>query len=61
MCSDLSQGDMRIMAALSQDPEYMKLFVGDRDAHAEVAVALLGPKELQDLPPRRERWKPSCR
>lgn len=49
MCSDLSQGDMRIMAALSQDPEYMKLFVGDRDAHAEVAVALLGTKELQEL------------
>ena len=49
MCSDLSQGDMRIMAAQSQDPEYMKLFVGDRDAHAEVAVALLGTKELQDL------------
>jgi DNA polymerase-1 len=49
MCSDLSQGDMRIMAALSQDPEYMKLFVGDRDAHAEVAVALLGTRELQEL------------
>lgn len=49
MCSDLSQGDMRIMAALSQDPEYMKLFIGERDAHAEVAVALLGTPELQAL------------
>lgn len=49
MCSDLSQGDMRIMAALSQDPKYMELFLGDRDAHAEVAVALLGTPELQSL------------
>lgn len=47
MCSDLSQGDMRVMAALSQDPEYMALFTGDRDAHTEVAISLLGTPEIR--------------
>lgn len=34
---DLSQVDMRAMAGHSQDPAYMAIFQGDRDAHQEIA------------------------
>lgn len=39
---DLSQVDMRAVAALSQDPEYMKLFAPGRDAHTEMAIVYFG-------------------
>lgn len=37
LCADLDQCDMRVVAALCQDPEYMKLFEPGRDAHMETA------------------------
>lgn len=37
---DLAQVDMRGIAALCQDPEYMQLFLPGRDAHQEIADQL---------------------
>lgn len=39
---DLSQVDMRAVAALSQCPNYMKLFVPGRNAHREMSVVYFG-------------------
>jgi DNA polymerase-1 len=39
---DLSQVDMRVMAALSQDPAYMEIFAPGRDAHMEMAQVYFG-------------------
>jgi DNA polymerase-1 len=39
---DLDQVDMRAIAALSQDTEYMKLFEPGRDAHSEIAMLVFG-------------------
>jgi hypothetical protein len=41
---DLSQVDMRAMAALSQDPAYMALFEPGRDAHMEMAEVYFGER-----------------
>lgn len=41
---DLSQVDMRAMAALSQDPGYMELFAPGRDAHMEMAEVYFGER-----------------
>lgn len=41
---DLSQVDMRAMAALSQDPAYMALFAPGRDAHMDMAEAYFGER-----------------
>jgi DNA polymerase-1 len=42
---DLSQVDMRAVAALSQDPAYMKLFEGDQDAHKLIALQIFGTED----------------
>ena len=44
---DLSQVDMRAVAGLCQDKNYMKLFEGDRDAHEEIAIMLFGDKSFR--------------
>ena len=49
---DLCQIDMRVIAALCQDKNYMALFANGRDPHAEVAVQFFGSIEF------RERVKP---
>lgn len=41
---DLSQVDMRAVAGLSQDREYMKLFEPGRDAHMEMAEVYFGER-----------------
>lgn len=41
-CIDLAQIDARIVAAESQDPNYMRLFEGDKDLHSEVAMLIFG-------------------
>ena len=50
---DASQVDMRAVAALSQDPEYMKLFEPGRDAHMEMAEVYFGAR----TPEFRQRTK----
>jgi DNA polymerase-1 len=40
VAADLSQIDMRAMAAHAQDPSYLQLFEPGRDAHAEIAAAV---------------------
>jgi DNA polymerase I len=45
---DLSQVDMRGVAAHSQDPAYMALFEPGRDAHAEMALLLFGSKDARE-------------
>lgn len=50
---DLSQVDMRAMAGLSQDPEYMALFQPGRDAHMEMAEVYFGER----TPEARKRTK----
>lgn len=50
---DLSQVDMRAMAALSQDPAYMELFLPGRDAHMEMAEVYFGAR----TPEFRQRTK----
>ena len=42
MSCDLSQVDMRAIAGLSQDPNYMQLFGDGRDPHTENAILLFG-------------------
>lgn len=42
MTFDLDQVDMRAIAALSQDPAYMRLFEPGQDAHAMIADAVFG-------------------
>ena len=39
---DLSQVDLRAMAALSQDPAYMEIMQPGRDAHSEMALIYFG-------------------
>ena len=39
---DLSQVDMRAIAGLCQDPNYMALFEDGRDPHTEIAIQLFG-------------------
>jgi DNA polymerase-1 len=39
---DLKQVDMRAIAGLSQDPNYMALFDDGRDPHTEVAIQIFG-------------------
>lgn len=39
---DLSQVDMRAVAGLCQDPNYMALFEDGRDPHTEIAIQLFG-------------------
>jgi DNA polymerase-1 len=50
---DLSQVDMRAVAALSQDPAYMELFQPGRDAHMEMAEVYFGER----TPEKRQRTK----
>jgi DNA polymerase-1 len=45
---DLSQVDMRGVAAHSQDPAYMALFEPGRDAHAEMALLLFGSRDARE-------------
>ncbi|EDY39102.1 Pas55 [Cyanobium sp. PCC 7001] len=40
LAADLSQIDMRAMAAHAQDPAYLELFQPGRDAHSEIAAAV---------------------
>jgi DNA polymerase-1 len=40
VAADLSQVDMRAMAAHAQDPAYLQLFEPGRDAHTEIAEAV---------------------
>lgn len=49
---DLSQIDARVVAGLSQDTEYLKMFEPGRDLHTEMAVILFND------PNRREEAKP---
>jgi DNA polymerase-1 len=49
---DLDQVDMRAIAGLSQDPNYMALFEPGKDAHEEIAIAVTGD------PARRNECKP---
>lgn len=44
---DLSQVDMRAVAALSGDTEYMKLFEPGRDAHTEMAEVYFGDRSKE--------------
>jgi DNA polymerase family A/Domain of unknown function (DUF3854) len=49
---DLSQVDMRGIAALSQDPAYIALFAdASRDAHAEIAAQVFGDPHGGHCPP----------
>lgn len=41
---DLDQGDMRVVAALSQDPAYMAMFAPGKDAHMENAFLVFGER-----------------
>ncbi len=45
ICSDYSQIELRIMAALSQDEELISLFRQNKDMHNEVASHLFGVKQ----------------
>jgi DNA polymerase-1 len=45
---DLSQVDARAVAALSQDPEYMKLFEPGRDLHSEIALRVFGRADMRE-------------
>ncbi len=47
VCFDLGQADMRILAAHSQDPNYIELFGPGRDAHSEIATAIFGSVEFR--------------
>jgi hypothetical protein len=54
---DLAQVDMRAIAGHSQDPEYIKLFLPGRDAHAEIAMRVFGTaKRRQDAKARGHGW-----
>lgn len=44
LCVDLDQGDMRVVAAHCQDPEYLKLFLPGVDAHMETAFLVFGER-----------------
>src|SRR5690242_2361550 len=44
---DLSQIDMRCIAALSQDPNYMALFANGRDPHTETAIRFFGSADFR--------------
>ena len=44
---DLSQVDLRVMAALSQDPAYMALLAPGRDAHMEMALVYFGVQNAE--------------
>jgi DNA polymerase-1 len=39
---DYSQAEMRVAAALSNDPWLLKVYADDRDLHTEVAIAMFG-------------------
>jgi len=45
VCFDLDQVDMRAVAGLAQDPEYMKLFEPGRDVHSEIAAIVGLPRD----------------
>lgn len=47
LTADLSQVDMRAMAAMSQDPAYMALFAPGRDAHMEMAQVYFGVQNAE--------------
>lgn len=54
---DLAQVDMRAIAGHSGDPEYIKLFLPGRDAHAEIAMRVFGTvKRRQDAKARGHGW-----
>jgi DNA polymerase-1 len=44
---DLSQVDMRAVAGLCQDTNYMALFENGRDPHEEIAIQLFGDKKFR--------------
>ena len=44
---DLSQVDMRAIAGLCQDPNYMALFEDGRDPHTEIAIQLFGDAKFR--------------
>lgn len=46
--ADLSQVDARAIAAFSQDPNYMLMFVPGMDLHAEVAFQMFGDRERRE-------------
>lgn len=57
MSCDLSQVDMRAIAGLSQDPNYMALFEPGKDVHTEIAVAVTGdPSKRNDCKPIGHGW-----
>jgi DNA polymerase-1 len=54
---DLAQVDMRAIAGHSGDPEYIKLFLPGRDAHAEIAIRVYGSaKQRQNAKVRGHGW-----
>lgn len=48
IAADLSQIDMRALAAHSQDPDYIRLFQSGRDIHAETALAVFGDATMRE-------------
>jgi DNA polymerase I len=56
---DLSQIDMRSVAAHSQDQNYLNLFAPGRDVHSEIAAAVFGemPRDEDGKHPRRHDAK----
>jgi DNA polymerase-1 len=56
---DLSQVDMRAVAGHSQDPVYMKLFMGGHDVHSEIAAQVFGDmkRDAKGHHPRRQDAK----
>lgn len=57
MSCDLSQVDMRAIAGLSQDPNYMQLFGNGRDPHTEIALQVFGDaSKRSDAKPIGHGW-----
>lgn len=57
LSADFSQLDMRAVAALSGDKNYAALFAPGKDAHAEIAEAILGDRSRrQEAKPLNHGW-----
>jgi DNA polymerase-1 len=57
IAADFAQVDMRALAALSQDPAYMALFLPGKDAHGEIALQVFGDiKRREDAKPIGHGW-----
>jgi len=57
ICSDYSQIELRVMAALSKDEELISLLRQNKDMHSEVASHLFGVEEQMVTPPMRRAAK----